>query len=137
MCEAAQIPQPDGRKQDWNDLHQRWQFLENEQERKERLSKDLAEARHHGALLIAESAEEKGLLMYTWRESHLLPRRQENEVTPNSPPGSRRLSFGIYDPRQRARSMILNHASRLLGHSKETLTQHVYRRVGEVVNPTK
>lgn len=70
VCEAAQIPQPDGRKQDWNDLHQRWQFLENEQERKERLSKDLAEARHHGALLIAESAEEKGLLMYTWRESH-------------------------------------------------------------------
>ena len=48
-------------------------------------------------------------------------------------------AFQFQDIRPKAASEIddLNHASRLLGHSKETLTQHVCRRVGEVVNPTK
>ncbi len=68
ICEAAQIPQPDARKVDWNDLHQRWAFMEDEVERAHRIEKDLAEARHHGALLIAESATDKALLMYQWRE---------------------------------------------------------------------
>lgn len=31
----------------------------------------------------------------------------------------------------------ISHASRLLGHSKEEITRRVYRRVGEVVSPTK
>ena len=31
----------------------------------------------------------------------------------------------------------ISHASRLLGHSKEEITKRVYRRVGEVVSPTK
>ncbi|MBA1289154.1 toprim domain-containing protein [Pseudomonas japonica] len=66
-CHAAQIPQRDGRKVDWNDLHQRWAFLEDEQ-RPDRVTADLKEARYHGALLIAESAVEKALLMYQWRE---------------------------------------------------------------------
>ncbi len=66
-CSAAQIPQRDGRKVDWNDLHQRWGFLE-EEDRAERVSKDVEEARYHGALLLAESAVEKALLMYQWRE---------------------------------------------------------------------
>lgn len=53
-CEAAQIPQRGKSKVDWNDLHQR-----------ERLGKEhLQEVLHHGALLIAKSATEKGLLMY-------------------------------------------------------------------------
>ncbi|MBD9483877.1 toprim domain-containing protein [Pseudomonas sp. PDM14] len=67
FCEVAQIPQRDGRKVDWNDLHQRWQFLD-EDKRADRIDADLREARHHGALLIAESASEKALLMYQWRE---------------------------------------------------------------------
>lgn len=33
--------------------------------------------------------------------------------------------------------MYINHASRLPGHSKEEITKRVYRRVGEVVSPTK
>lgn len=69
-CEAAQIPQPDSRKVDWNDLHQRWAFIDGESERAEQVEKDLANARYHGSLLIAESAAEKGVLMYEWRERH-------------------------------------------------------------------
>jgi energy-coupling factor transporter ATP-binding protein EcfA2 len=69
-CEAAQIPQTDNRKVDWNDLHQRWAFIDDENQRAEQIKKDVATARYHGALLIAESASEKGVLMYDWRERH-------------------------------------------------------------------
>ncbi len=67
-CEAAQIPQPDSRKVDWNDLHQRWAFMDDVEARTQRIDKELDDAKHHGALLIAESAVEKALLMYQWRE---------------------------------------------------------------------
>lgn len=66
---AAQIPQHD-RKVDWNDLHQRWQFIDNAEQRIEQRERDLKAARYHGALLLAESAAEKGALMYEWRERH-------------------------------------------------------------------
>lgn len=66
-CEAAQIPQRD-RKVDWNDMHQRWQFIDKAEERSEQVSLDLKEARHQGALLIATSASEKALLMYDWNK---------------------------------------------------------------------
>lgn len=69
-CEAAQIPQTDSRKVDWNDLHQRWAFIDDENQRAEQIKKDVATARYHGSLLIAESASEKGVLMYDWRERH-------------------------------------------------------------------
>ena len=69
-CEAAQIPQSDSRKVDWNDLHQRWAFIDSESECSEQIEKDLANARYHGSLLIAESAAEKGVLMCDWRERH-------------------------------------------------------------------
>lgn len=69
-CEAAQIPQSDSRKVDWNDLHQRWTFIDDETLRVEQIKKDLATARYHGSLLISESASEKGVLMYDWRERH-------------------------------------------------------------------
>ncbi len=68
-CEAAQIPQRD-RKVDWNDLHQRWAFIEGDDKRAEQIERDLKEARYHGSLLLAESAAEKGALMYEWRERH-------------------------------------------------------------------
>jgi hypothetical protein len=68
VCAAAQVPQRDARKLDWNDLHLRWQFVDDEKQRAQRVDKELAHARHLGALLIAESAEEKGLLLYTWDE---------------------------------------------------------------------
>src|SRR5690606_36298652 len=68
VCEAAQIPQRD-RKADWNDLHQRWMFLD-EDKRAEQIERDLNEARYQGSLLLAESAAEKGALMYEWRERH-------------------------------------------------------------------
>jgi len=67
-CEAAVIPQRGAKKVDWNDLHQRWAFIDGDEERAKRIELDMAEARHQGALLLAESAEEKGLLMYEWDE---------------------------------------------------------------------
>lgn len=47
--------------------------------------------------------------------------------------------FQFRDIRPKAASEIedISHASRLLGHSKEKITKDVYRRVGEVVSPTK
>ncbi|KAF1072673.1 MAG: hypothetical protein GAK45_00108 [Pseudomonas citronellolis] len=67
-CEAAQIPQYSNRKTDWNDLHQRWLFIDKADERAERIEKDFKQARHEGGLLIAESAAEKALLMYDWQK---------------------------------------------------------------------
>ncbi|KAF1019927.1 MAG: hypothetical protein GAK37_03638 [Pseudomonas sp.] len=69
-CVAAQIPQPDSRKVDWNDLHQRWQFVDGDELRAHQITKDLKTARYHGDLLLAESASEKGVLMYDWSERH-------------------------------------------------------------------
>ena len=71
-CEAAQIPQRD-RKADWNDLHQRWAFIDDAEKRADKIHRDLAETRYHGALLLAESAAEKGVLMYEWRERYEFP----------------------------------------------------------------
>jgi len=46
--------------------------------------------------------------------------------------------FQFRDIRPKAASEIeLDHASRLLGHSTEEMTRKVYRRVGEIVKPTK
>jgi ribosomal protein S27AE len=65
---AALIPQRDGRKVDWNDLHQRWQF-EDDDKRDQRRKRDLEVARHEGDLLLAATAREKAILMFTWEES--------------------------------------------------------------------
>ncbi|WP_258019442.1 integrase [Pseudomonas chlororaphis] len=46
--------------------------------------------------------------------------------------------FQFRDIRPKAASEIaLEHASKLLGHISEEITKRVYRRVGEVVKPTK
>lgn len=46
--------------------------------------------------------------------------------------------FQFKDIRPKAASEIeLTHASRLLGHSTEEMTKKVYRRVGEIVKPTR
>lgn len=46
--------------------------------------------------------------------------------------------FQFKDIRPKAASEIeLTHASRLLGHSTEEMTKKVYRRIGEIVKPTK
>jgi hypothetical protein len=63
-CKAAVIPQPNGKKVDWNDLHHRWKSIEGDDKRAEQIAQDLDEARHHGDLLLADSAEEKGFLIY-------------------------------------------------------------------------
>lgn len=46
--------------------------------------------------------------------------------------------FQLKDIRPKAASEIeLGHASRLLGHSTEEITKKVYRRIGEIVKPTR
>lgn len=72
-CSAAFIAQGD-RNLDWNDLHQRWMFIGDLQERNQALETDLKHARYQGDLLLAENATEKALLMYDWQprqEFHL------------------------------------------------------------------
>lgn len=60
QCRAAQIPQTEKTKIDWNDLHLR-----------EKLGyHDLEKYRYHGALLIAETAAEKALLMFERLNRH-------------------------------------------------------------------
>ncbi|MDR6228994.1 hypothetical protein QE444_001351 [Pseudomonas sp. SORGH_AS199] len=66
--EAAQIPQPGGRKVDWNDLHQRWMF-EKEDKRKGRIERDLEIAHYQGTLLLADSPKEKALRIYGFEEA--------------------------------------------------------------------
>ncbi|HHW4668184.1 MAG TPA: integrase, partial [Xylella fastidiosa subsp. multiplex] len=48
------------------------------------------------------------------------------------------LIFQFRDIRPKAASELpLEHASKLLGRTQQQITQRVYRRVGEVVKPTK
>ncbi|MBS0501138.1 MAG: toprim domain-containing protein [Proteobacteria bacterium] len=54
VARAAQIVQPRGLKLDWNDLHQRGRLED----------KDLEEYRYQGALLLADTAQDKALLVY-------------------------------------------------------------------------
>ena len=54
VCHAAQIPQRDKGKLDWNDMHQRNRLDEEH----------VKEYRYHGALLIAATAQDKALLIY-------------------------------------------------------------------------
>ncbi|NWD70751.1 toprim domain-containing protein [Pseudomonas gingeri] len=63
-CDAAVIPQRNGKKTDWNDLHHRWKSIEGDDIRADSIEKDLKEARYQGDLLLADSAEEKGFLIY-------------------------------------------------------------------------
>lgn len=73
---AAQIPQA-GRKLDWNELHQlRWSNIDDEAKRKEKVGKDLREARHHGDLLLAKSASDYAMLIYSWDELQGYPRKE-------------------------------------------------------------
>lgn len=68
-CEAAQIPQ--GKvKVDWNDLHQRDQLNDD----------DIADYRHHGALLLAETAFDKAILLYEKRGLREFPFDHEQRL---------------------------------------------------------
>lgn len=50
---------------DWNDVHQYWQAIESQEKRHATINKVLTEAKQEGALLMANSAEEKGILMWS------------------------------------------------------------------------
>lgn len=56
----------------------------------------------------------------------------------NASLASRIRAFQFRDIRPKAASELpLDHASKLLGHTEHEITEKVYRRVGEVVKPTK
>lgn len=63
-CKAAQIPQRDGKKTDWNDLHLRALAHTDQADADKQWEDDLTEARYRGNLLLARSAIEKGLLIH-------------------------------------------------------------------------
>lgn len=60
-CKAAQIEQPADKKTDWNDLHLRAQATEDGDAQ---WQADVDLALHNGALLLAKTAMEKGLIIY-------------------------------------------------------------------------
>ncbi|RXX19724.1 hypothetical protein, partial [Streptococcus oralis] len=60
-CLAAQIEQVGERKTDWNDLHLRAQAAEDGDAQ---WQADLDQARHNGAVLMARTAVDKGLVIY-------------------------------------------------------------------------
>lgn len=64
-CSAALLPRNSGK--DWNDYHQRWAFMDDELERNDAVARDIDQARYEGALLLAKTAEEKGILMHERR----------------------------------------------------------------------
>ncbi|KAG0166197.1 hypothetical protein DFQ30_007468 [Apophysomyces sp. BC1015] len=63
QCDAVQIPQPSKSKLDWNDMHQRGRLT----------ATDLEQYRYHGALLIAETAIDKAMLIYQQYGSREFP----------------------------------------------------------------
>ncbi|WP_437182421.1 hypothetical protein [Pseudomonas xantholysinigenes] len=79
-----------------------------------------------------------GMLRNRWAEARETARvKAELEKKPDL--ANRIAQFQFRDIRPKAASEIedISQASRLLGHSKEDITKRVYRRVGEVVSPTK
>ncbi len=64
-CSAALLPRNSGK--DWNDYHQRWAFIDDDEERADAVGRDIDEARYEGKLMLAKSAEEKGILMHERR----------------------------------------------------------------------
>ncbi|MBF0394835.1 MAG: toprim domain-containing protein, partial [Alphaproteobacteria bacterium] len=70
VCKAALAPQPKERrkKADWNDLHLDGAFT-NTKEQPERRQEALDEARHLGALLLAEKPTEKAMLIWERKRS--------------------------------------------------------------------
>nr|WP_314400366.1 tyrosine-type recombinase/integrase [Pseudomonas lundensis] len=77
------------------------------------------------------------MLRNRWDEARLKAEKQA--ATDNNPELAARIrQFQFRDIRPKAASEIgFEHASRLLGHSKEDITRKVYRRIGEVVRPTE
>ena len=78
------------------------------------------------------------MLRNRWDEARVLAARAADDIG-DTGLAERIRQFQFRDIRPKAASEIedLTAASRLLGHSKEQITRDVYRRVGEVVNPTK
>lgn len=78
------------------------------------------------------------MLRNRWQEARTAAMRAAIEAG-DTPLAQRIEQFRFSDIRPKAASEIddLTDASKLLGHSKEQITKTVYRRVGEVVSPTR
>ena len=78
-CHAALIPQPPGRKVDWNDLHLRVMACQNTQERTLQWKQFITEARYQGDLLLARDAAEKGVLISLHTHKKAFPFEFQNQ----------------------------------------------------------
>lgn len=78
------------------------------------------------------------MLRNRWQESRAAAMQAAIDAG-DSPLAHRIKQFRFSDIQPKAASEIddLTDASKLLGHSKEQITKTVYRRVGEVVSPTR
>lgn len=76
---------------------------------------------------------------YDIKSQHIELAPQDNPPRPNAEERKGMTGFQFRDIRPKAASEIadLGDASRLLGHTDKRITETVYRRVGEIVKPTR
>ena len=93
-------------------------------------------ARKVTSLYLIATPQGKPLNQYTLRVR--FDQARINAAQNNPDLADRIMAFQFRDIRPKAASEIdLEHASKLLGHTEQEITEKVYRRVGEVVKPTK
>lgn len=97
---------------------------------------DRIKSRKVASLHLVATSQGKPLNQYTLRVRFDQARVAAIKQVPDL--ADRIKAFQFRDIRPKAASeMDLNHASKLLGHTEQEITEKVYRRVGEVVKPTK
>jgi integrase len=97
---------------------------------------DRIKARKVASLYLVATPQGKPLNQYTLRIRFDQARDKAVAAFPDL--ADRIKAFQFRDIRPKAASEIdLTHASKLLGHTEQEITEKVYRRVGEVVKPTK
>ena len=95
---------------------------------------DIADVRTALAIMRDLGAETTALGPGSWR----IHAAEINKSEIDWRLASRIRAFQFRDIRPKAASELpLDHASKLLGHTEHEITEKVYRRVGEVVKPTK
>lgn len=99
---------------------------------------DRVRGRAVSSLFIVATPAGKPLSRWTLRTRFDAARRAAAEQAGDGALAGRIRRFQFRDIRPKAASELpVEHASRLLGHSEKEITERVYRRIGEVVKPTK
>lgn len=90
------------------------------------------------SLFLVATPSGKALNPYTLRTRFSSARDKASAEAKTPELAARIRAFQFRDIRPKTASELpLEHASKLLGHTEHEITEKVYRRVGEVVNPTR